>query len=219
MRVLLVEDDMQLGAALQRAFELHKFESVWVRRLKDARGLVDHAEPEVIVLDLGLPDGEGLTLLQSIRRDRLRVPVIILTARDTIDECVRGLNSGADDYITKPVAVSELIARIHAVSRRSAGFATSRWTLGEMVIEVDQHAVLIRGETVALTPTEFRLLLQLARQAGRVTSREALLAAVWSGAADGSYEALDYHMHGLRKKVGAERIVTVRGVGFRLSTP
>ncbi len=216
MHVMLVEDDLQLGAALQRAFELHKFESIWVRRLKEARDLMEQTEPTVIVLDLGLPDGEGLTLLESIRRKGRVVPVIILTARDGVDDCVRGLNSGADDYVIKPVAVPELVARIHAVSRRSAGFATSSLMLGELSIDLDQHSVAVQGQPTQLTPTEFRLLVALAQHAGRVISREALIAAVWSEVEEGSDMALDYQVHGLRKKIGGERILTVRGVGFQL---
>ena len=216
MRVMLVEDDLQLGAALHRAFELNGFESVWVRRLKEARAFVEQAAPSVIVLDLGLPDGEGLTLLRFIRGREAAVPVIVLTARDGLDDCVQALNSGADDYVTKPVAVPELVARIYAVLRRSAGFPTSRWVFGELSIDLAQHSVLLRGEPVPLTPTEFKLLVELTRHSGRVIPRETLIALIWGASADGSHTALDYQVHGLRKKIGSHRILTVRGVGFRM---
>ena len=216
MRVLLVEDDLQLGAAFHRAFELHRFEPTWVRRLKEARTVLEQSEPSVVVLDLGLPDGQGLTLLESMRRKRCGVPVIILTARDGVDDCVRGLNSGADDYVTKPVAVPELVARIHAVARRAAGFAASCLTIGELSVDLDQHRVSLHGTPVQLTLTEFRLLVALAGYAGRVVARETLIAAVWERVDHGSDMALDYQVHGLRKKIGGERIVTVRGVGFQL---
>lgn len=216
MRVMLVEDDLQLGAALQRAFELNGFESVWVRRLKEARAFVEQAAPGVIVLDLGLPDGEGLTLLEYIRAREGTVPVIVVTARDGLGDCVRALNSGADDYVTKPVAVPELVARIHAVLRRSAGFATSQWVFGDLSIDLTQRSVSLRGQPVLLTPTEFKLLVELACRSGRVIPRETLIALIWGATAEGSDTALDYQIHGLRKKIGSHRIVTVRGFGFRM---
>jgi DNA-binding response OmpR family regulator len=216
MRVMLVEDDLQLGAALNRAFELNGFESLWVRRLKEARAFMEGAAPSVIILDLGLPDGEGLTLLQFVRGQEKAVPVIVVTARDSLEDCVQALNNGADDYVTKPVAVPELVARIHAVLRRSAGFATDQWVFGELSIDLTQHSVSLRGEPVPLTPTEFKLLVELARHSGRVIPRETLIALIWGATADGSDTALDYQVHGLRKKIGSQRVLTVRGIGFRM---
>jgi DNA-binding response OmpR family regulator len=170
----------------------------------------------VIILDLGLPDGEGLTLLRFIRGREEGVPVIVVTARDSLDDCVQALNSGADDYVTKPVAVPELVARIYAVLRRSAGFPASQWVFGDLSIDLTQHSVSLRGEPVPLTPTEFKLLVELARHSGRVIPRETLIALIWGATADGSDTALDYQVHGLRKKIGSQRILTVRGIGFRM---
>jgi len=216
VRVLLVEDDLQLGAALHRSLGLEGFDSLWVRRLKDAQTQVASSEPAAIVLDINLPDGEGFTLLESLRRADILVPVIIMTARGSLDDRLRGLNGGADDYIAKPFAVPELIARLHAIIRRGAGQASSRWSIGGLAIDTAAQAVTVDGAAVDLTPTEYKLLLALARNSGRIVAREDLITRVWGDAADGSDAALDYQVHSLRRKLGSPRISTRRGIGFRL---
>src|SRR6185437_3887149 len=143
VKVLLVEDDLQLGTALNRAFALARLESVWVRRLREARESVRAFRPALIVLDLGLPDGDGLTLLESLRGSQDSVPVLIMTAYGGLDDRLRGLNGGADDYIVKPFEVPELIARIHAIARRAAGQASTCWTIGSLVINVAEQSVTL----------------------------------------------------------------------------
>ena len=216
MDVLLVEDDLQLGAALHRALGLAGFDSVWVRRLREAHAHVAARPPAVIVLDINLPDGEGFSLLETLRGDGAFTPVIVMTARGGLDDRLRGLNGGADDYIAKPFAVPELIARIHAVVRRTAGQASAQWSLGALHIDTQEQTVAVDGSPVDLTPTEYKLLLALARSAGRIVGREELIRRVWGDAADGSDAALDYQVHSLRRKLGSPRITTRRGVGFRL---
>jgi DNA-binding response OmpR family regulator len=216
VRILLIEDDLHLGAALYRSLGLEGFDSLWVRRLKDARAHIEARLPAAMVLDINLPDGEGFTLLEALRRDDVQTPVIIMTARGSLDDRLRGLNGGADDYIAKPFAVPELIARIHAVIRRAAGHASPQWEVGALKIDVAGQMVWIDGVEVELTPTEFKLVVALARNAGRIVGREELIARVWSDGAESSDAALDYQIHALRRKLGAARIVTRRGRGFRL---
>ena len=219
MRVLLIEDDLQLGAALHRSLALAGFDSCWVRRLREAQSHIDAQLPAAIVLDLNLPDGEGFVLLESLRKADVLTPIIIMTARGGLDDRLRGLNSGADDYIAKPFAVPELIARLHAVIRRSVGQASPLWEIAGLRIDTANHSVSVDGAVTDLTPTEYRLLVALARSAGRLVGREELVTRVWGDSAEGSDSALDYQIHGLRRKLGSARITTRRGVGFRLETP
>lgn len=220
MQVLLVEDDLPLGSALHDSLALAGFRSVWVRRLAEARAHAFAAgdESAAIVLDVNLPDGEGFQLLQEIRSSRLTIPVLVITARDTLEDRLRGLKGGADDYIVKPFAVAELLARLNAVLRRSAGFATDVWQVGELRIDIARREVNQAGTDVALTAREFDLLLELARSVGRVVTRETLLQRVWGCAADVSETALEFQVHTLRKKLRSHHCIhTVRGVGYFLS--
>lgn len=217
MRLLLVEDDTDLGAALLRALRGEGFEVVWVRRLQEARGHVDCGVFSCLVLDINLPDGEGFTLLASIRAQKLPLPVIVMTAREALDDRLRAFSAGADDYVIKPFAVSELSARIAAVIRRAAGFAESVWRVGEIEFSPLQRTVKISGVAASLTPMELSLLEQLIRAANRVLTRRVLLDHVWPVNDAPSEAALEVLVHGLRKKIGAEQIKTVRGVGYMLT--
>jgi DNA-binding response OmpR family regulator len=170
--VLLIEDDLQLGAALTRALEQEDLQPTWVRRLKEAQERVDSgASWSAVVVDLTLPDGDGLELLRALRARRDAVPLVIITARDALSDRIHGLDSGADDYVVKPFAVSELIARLRAVMRRSAGQADSVWHIGDVAIDSLRQRVSVGGEPVALRPAEYRLLLALAQESPRVLGR------------------------------------------------
>ena len=215
MRILLIEDDLQLGAALAQALQQAGFEPLWVRRLREARAQLA-APPAAAVLDINLPDGEGFTLLEQMRAAGSTVPVVIMTARDGLSDRLRGLDGGADDYLIKPFAVSELIARLRAVLRRSSGQSSDVWKVGDLTIDTTRHIVAVDATTVALTPTEYRLLVELARAAGRVLTRALLIEILWPGADEGSDTALELQVHGLRRKIGAQRIRTVRGTGYAL---
>ncbi len=217
MRVLLVEDDLQLGAALARALEQAGFESVWVRRLAEAREQL-RAGPAAVVLDVNLPDGEGFSLLSEVRRSGDRVPVLVMTARDALHDRLRGLNDGADDYVIKPFVVAELIARVRAIVRRSAGFADDGWRLGDLHIDIARQEVSVGATSVVLTPTEYRLLVELARDSGRVLPRSVLIERLWGLSEEGSEAALEFQIHGLRRKIGADRIRTARGTGYALES-
>lgn len=217
MRILLVEDDLQLGAALARALEQAGFQPTWVRRLTEARAHARTA-PAAIVLDINLPDGEGFTLLEEVRRSGDRVAILLMTARDALPDRLRGFDIGADDYVVKPFAVSELIARLRAVLRRAAGFAADGWRFGDLQIDIARHDVRVADEIVSLTPSEFTLLVELARQAGRVVERRSLIDGLWGPSENGSDAALEVQIHGLRRKIGATRIRTVRGSGYLLES-
>jgi two-component system, OmpR family, response regulator QseB len=216
MNVLLVEDDLSLGAALQRSLEQAAFTATWVRRLAESRTCLAAGAPAILLLDINLPDGEGFTLLEELRRRRETVPVLIMTARDDLEDRLRGLESGADDYLVKPFAVAELIARMRAILRRHAGFGSDSWTVGDITIDSSRREVRVAGNVLALTPTEFQLLAELARHGGRLVTKSALMTAVWGAGGESSSSALDYHVHALRKKIGHERIRTVRGSGYLL---
>jgi two-component system, OmpR family, response regulator QseB len=217
MRLLLVEDDLDLGSTLVRALREENYDVIWVRRLREANAQLDHTSFSCIVLDINLPDGEGFALLSSLRSQKQRVPVIVMTAREALDDRLRAFGAGADDYVIKPFAVPELCARIAAVVRRAAGFAESTWTLGDIEFDSTQRMVKVQGEVAALTPLELALLEQLIRAAERVVTRRVLLENVWPVNEAPSDSSLEVLVHGLRKKIGGTQIKTVRGVGYMLS--
>jgi two-component system, OmpR family, response regulator QseB len=216
MRILLLEDDLQLGKALQAALSQSEYQPVWVRRVVDAKAMLD-AEPFVIaLLDIGLPDGSGLDVLAYLRHTGNNLPVMLLTARDAVDDRVRGLDAGADDYLPKPFAVPELLSRIRALTRRSAGFASALWKVGELTIEPQRQRVLMNEVVLDLSLREYTLLTELARSAGRFVTRARLEQVLFSSDAAVESNALEVHIHNLRKKIGAEAIKTIRGVGYLL---
>jgi two-component system, OmpR family, response regulator QseB len=216
MRLLLLEDDLQLGKALQTALTQSEFQSIWVRRVLDAKAMLT-AEPfAAALLDIGLPDGSGLDLLAWLRDSGNNIPVIMLTARDAVDDRVRGLDAGADDYLPKPFAIPELLSRIRALTRRSAGFVEQVWRIGKLSIEPARQRVLLDNALLELPLREYTLLLELARSAGRFVTRSQLEQVVFNSDANIESNALEVHIHHLRKKLGAERIKTIRGVGYLL---
>jgi two-component system, OmpR family, response regulator QseB len=216
MHLLLVEDDLQLGTALSRSLKQHDFKCVWVRRLKEAREQIDFSPPLALILDINLPDGEGFELLNELRSQNNLLPVVVMTARNALDDRLRGLNAGADDYITKPFAVDELVARIRAVLRRAAGFASQVWAIGPIEVDPQTRLVKVNGISVELTPREYHILVELMRSAGRVVARAGLSDRVWGYDEAPSNGALEFQIHGLRRKLGGEFIYTVRGVGYML---
>lgn len=216
MRLLLLEDDLQLGKALQTALTQSEFQSVWVRRVLDAKAMLE-AEPfAAALLDIGLPDGSGLDVLAWLRNCGNTLPIMMLTARDAVDDRVRGLDAGADDYLPKPFAIPELLSRIRALTRRSAGFAEQIWRIGKLSIEPSRQRVLLDDALLELSLREYTLLLELARNAGRFVTRSQLEQVLFSGDASIESNALEVHVHHLRRKLGAERIKTIRGVGYLL---
>jgi two-component system, OmpR family, response regulator QseB len=216
MRLLLLEDDLQLGKALQTALTQSEFQSIWVRRVIDAKAMLASEPFAAALLDIGLPDGSGLDVLVWLRDSGNNVPVIMLTARDGVDDRVRGLDAGADDYLPKPFAIPELLSRIRALTRRSAGFVEQVWRIGKLSIEPSRQRVLLDNALLDLPLREYTLLLELARSAGRFVTRSQLEQVVFNSDTNIESNALEVHIHHLRKKLGAERIKTIRGVGYLL---
>jgi two-component system, OmpR family, response regulator QseB len=216
MRLLLLEDDLQLGKALQAALKQSEFYIVWVRRVQEAKALLATESYAVVLLDIGLPDGSGLDVLAWIRKQGSTVPVVMLTARDTVNDRIEGLDMGADDYMPKPFAIPELVSRIRAVSRRSAGFAEEVWRIGDLCVEPAKRRASLADIPLELSLREYTLLLELAKNAGRYVTRSKLEQAVFNTQTDIESNALEVHIHHLRKKLGAQRIQTIRGVGYLL---
>jgi two-component system, OmpR family, response regulator QseB len=218
MRLLLLEDDQQLGKALQAALSQNEFQAVWVRRVVDALSLLDTDVFSVVLLDIGLPDGSGLDVLKWLRKNNKTMPIIMLTARDAVQDRIDGLDLGADDYLAKPFSVPELISRIRAVARRSAGFAESIWRVGELSIDPSRHCAMISQVPIDLSLREYTLLVELVRNAGKYVTRSRLEGVLFGLNNQLESNALEVHMHNLRKKVGDVRIRTIRGVGYLLET-
>jgi two-component system, OmpR family, response regulator QseB len=216
MRILLLEDDLQLGKALQAALAQSEFQPIWVRRVVDAESILAVEAFTAALLDIGLPDGSGLDVLARLRRDGNTLPVIMLTARDAVDDRVRGLDAGADDYLPKPFAIPELLSRLRALTRRSAGFAAPVWKIGKLSIEPARQRVSIDDTTLDLSMREYTLLVELARSAGRFVTRSRLEQALFSTDAGLESNVLEVHVHHLRKKLGIDCIKTIRGVGYLL---
>lgn len=216
MKLLLIEDDLQLDKAVTRALELAGFDVCWIRMLRDADGMLRANSFAAVLLDLSLPDGDGLDLLIGWRRRGEKVPVIILTARDAVEDRIGGLDSGADDYLPKPFAVPELISRLRALTRRAAGFASQIWVVDELALDPVNHRVSLAQTPIALPPREFALLLELMKNAGQVVRKQALLAELFSDDDGIESNSLEVHIHHLRRRLGNARILTVRGVGYLL---
>jgi DNA-binding response OmpR family regulator len=244
MRLLLVEDDDRVAAALSAVLARHGFDVVHARCGEEALRclLPDGAAPPfgVVLLDLGLPDIDGFEVCGRIRR-LTSTPVIMVTARADVRSRVHGLNLGADDYVVKPYDTAELLARIHAVSRRTAtaagaggagdpgaggdagrarGADARELRLGPLTIETDTRRVTVRGEAVPLTRKEFDLLALLAQRPGVVFRREQIISEVWRTSWEGTGRTLEVHIASLRSKLGLPALIeTVRGVGYRLVAP
>ena len=220
MRLLLVEDDAMLGAALRAGLRQDGHAVDWVRSANDADTAwlaPGEAAPfDAVVLDLGLPDGSGLALLQRARQRGLATPVIIATARDRVADRIAGLDAGADDYMVKPVDLDELNARLRALERRAAGRAEPLLTLGDLTIDPATRRVARAGVPLDLTARETALLLALARRPGVTLSRAQLAEALYGWDESVESNAIDVHIHHLRRKLGAARIETQRGLGWRL---
>jgi len=215
MHVLIIEDDIDLGQALLASLKMAGISGVWVRRLGDADALVGEA-PDCVLLDLALPDGYGIDLLRRWRSRAVAVPVIVITARTALEDRLAGLDGGADDYLVKPFAMAELISRLRAVTRRSARQAGERWQLGALSIAPRTHQAWLNDVPIELSPREFRLLVELARDPDGVVSKSILGQRLEPLGDPLDAASIEVHLSNLRRKIGAEHIRTVRGVGYQL---
>lgn len=216
MRVLIVEDDRLLGDALLNGLRAEGFAADWVRDGSTADAAIA-AEPfGAVILDLGLPGLDGREVLRRLRARGDRVPVIVLTARDAVDERVAGLDSGADDYVVKPVALAELAARLRALARRSVGEAAPMIEIGDLAIDPASRQVSWQRKRVDLGPREYAVLEELARNAGRVLTRVQLESRLYEWDRLLESNAIEVHVHHLRRKLDATLIRTVRGVGYTM---
>jgi len=216
MHILLIEDDLDLGRALQSALKVEGLTSEWLRRAVDAPATVDATTVDCVLLDLTLPDGSGFDLLTRWRGQGEQVPIIVITARSAVEDRLEGLDGGADDFVIKPFATAELLSRIRAVLRRSARQASERWVVGELVIEPRRHCAQRDGEPLDLSPREFQLLLELAREPGAVVPKGVLAQRLDPLGEPMDFGAIEVHVSNLRRKIGAKLIRTVRGVGYLL---
>jgi two-component system OmpR family response regulator/two-component system response regulator QseB len=217
MRILLVEDDPLLGDGIQAGLKQAGFGVDWSRDGLEAWHALSAESYAAVVLDLGLPRLSGLDLLRRLRASGNRVPVMILTARDRVEDRITGLDSGADDYLTKPFDLHELAARLRALVRRSHGQAAPRLRVGPVEIDPAARSASFEGRPVELSAREFALLQALALNAGRVLSRAQLEQALYGWGEEVGSNAIEVHIHHLRRKLSADLIRTVRGVGYTLA--
>lgn len=214
MRLLVVEDERDLAQTLRRALEEEAFAVDLAEDGEDALFKIREMPYDAVILDLMLPHLDGWTVLQQVRADGIRTPVLILTARDMIDDRVRGLNLGADDYLTKPFALAELIARVHAMIRRAYGNPISTLQLGELTIDTAARQVWRAGIPIELTAREFAILELLTRSRGSVVARSTICEHIYNEDTDVLSNVVDVHVAALRRKLGPDVIRTRRGEGY-----
>lgn len=214
MRVILVEDDELLGDGVRSGLKQYGYTVDWVKDGAAAKHAILSEHFDAIILDLGLPRMSGIEVLQEIRDEGISVPVLILTARDAVEDRVKGLDSGADDYLTKPFDLEEVSARLRALLRRSSGRADTSITYRNIVLDPASHSVTVSGEPVTLSRREFALLHKLLENSGQVLSRDQLTQSLYGWEEDVDSNTLEVHIHNLRKKVSGAFIRTIRGVGY-----
>lgn len=214
MRILLAEDDPQLGDGLTVGLRQDGYAVDWVKDGAAADLALKDERYDLLVLDLGLPRRDGMDVLERLRARGDGLPVLILTARDATGDKVRGLDAGADDYLVKPVSLDELAARVRALTRRAAGRAQPVLRHGDLTLDPAAHVAALAGVPLELSAREFSLLAMLLENAGRVLTRAQLEGALYGWRDEPDSNALEVHIHHLRKKIGAERIKTLRGIGY-----
>lgn len=228
MRVLLVEDDPILGDGLVTAMRSAGYTVDWLKDGKQALQALQTENLDLVVLDLGLPGLDGLDVIKHSRKQDVGTPILILTARDTIDDRITGLDLGADDYLTKPFGVGELLARVKAVLRRSRWSETTvrpgKLQQGDISVDLERHEVIIAKHNIELTPTEFNLLVYLMENSGKVLSHRMILQNVWGPEYGEEHEYLRVYIGHLRQKIEAdpgkpEYIITKRGIGYCFESP
>ncbi|PWC85224.1 transcriptional regulator [Azospirillum sp. TSH100] len=219
MRVLVVEDTPDLARQLKQRLEGEGYAVDAAADGEEGRFLGETEPYDAVILDLGLPKVDGLTVLRSWRRAGMAVPVLILTARDAWNEKVQGIDAGADDYLAKPFSMEELLARVRALIRRAKGHASAEIACGEVVLDTRTGRVTVGGEPVELTAFEYRVLSYLMHRKGQVVSRTELTEHVYAQDFDRDSNTIEVFVGRLRRKLGVEVIKTVRGLGYRADEP
>lgn len=214
MRILIVEDDPMLGEGLQTGLRQAGFHPEWVKDGEAAWQTLAHESFNAVVLDLGLPRLDGIEVLRRVRANEQKLPILVLTARDTAQDVIAGLDSGADDYMIKPCDLGELAARLRALIRRAAGAAAPIIQIGLVSLDPASREVRYDSKIVELSPREFDLLHELMLNAGKVLTRAQLESKIYPWGGEVESNALEVHVHHLRKKTATEVIKTVRGVGY-----
>ncbi|KFD19009.1 BasR/PmrA family transcriptional regulator [Tatumella ptyseos ATCC 33301] len=216
MKILIVEDDTLLLEGLMQAMQQEGYTCDGVSSARMADNSLKTSQYSLMILDLGLPDEDGLQLLLRLRREKMALPVLILTARDTLSDRITGLDSGADDYLIKPFALEELTARIRALIRRHNNQSDNRLIVNDLVLDVTYRQVFREGKRLELTPKEYALLARLMMKAGMPVHREILYNDIYSWDSEPATNTLEVHIHNLRKKIGRASIRTLRGFGYVL---
>ncbi len=216
MRILLVEDDMQLGESLEAALKLEQYAVDWLRSGEPVRSTLSATPYDLLILDLGLPGVPGMQVLRQLRSDKHVIPVLLLTARNTLADKVDGLDSGADDYLSKPFEMDELFARVRALLRREDNRRAKRLEAAGIVVDPVDRSVFFEGTAVTLTAREYGILEILIRNAGRFVSRARLEEGIYSWGEEVGSNTVEVYVSRLRKRFGAEAIETMRGVGYRM---
>ncbi|MDH5387285.1 MAG: response regulator [Gammaproteobacteria bacterium] len=214
MRILLAEDDRLLGEGLLTGLKNDGYSVDWVQKGGAALSAITTTPYDAVILDIGLPEMSGLEVLSMARSKDITTPVLILTAQDAIEDRVKGLDAGADDYLTKPFSLDELYARLRALTRRSRGLSQQTIKYKNIIIDPAAHSVIYNNETIELSRREFALLEELVISAGRVLSRSFLEEKLYNWDNEIESNTIEVYIHHLRKKFGSELIKTIRGVGY-----
>lgn len=216
MHILLLEDDTELGDAIKHALEQQSYAVTWLTDGRGATGVIADAAFDLVLLDLGLPGKDGLELLLDARRSGVKTPILIMTARDAPEARIKGLDTGADDYLVKPFHLGELAARIRSLTRRAQGLVDNRVEVGGLVLDLGTTDVAFRGERISLTRREFAVLRILMERAGRIVRRDNLEASVYGFDTIVDRNAIEVQIHWLRRKLSPDVIHTVRGIGYMM---
>jgi two-component system, OmpR family, response regulator QseB len=219
MKLLLAEDDTMLGTSMEKGLIRAGFTVDWVRSGNHAQNAIKSQSYDAVLLDLGLPGMDGLALLKSWRQQDIHTPVLIVTARDAVRDRVAGLNLGADDYLPKPFDLDELVARIHALTRRHAQRSQSTLKLGRLSLDPLEHRAAVGERDLALSPREFKLLQALMEKPGHVLSIEQLEERLYGWEDEVASNAIEVHLHNLRRKLAEPWVRNVRGVGYKVVVP
>lgn len=216
MRILLIEDDPQIGDGLHHGLSKHGFTVDWFQNGKHGKDALSLAPYDAVVLDLGLPQMDGMSILADWRQHQLDTPVLILTARDALPDRLAGLNSGADDYLCKPFALDEVVARLLALVRRSKGRAIAHLNYGNLSLDTTAKTVTLHGNPLTLTQREYLLLELMLSQPKHILSRAQIEDKLYGWDQEVESNAIEVHIHNLRKKIGKNFIITKRGLGYQI---